>query len=86
MQATDTPTGIIVNILADDWRDNPKLLARRIVIGLDRAAYEIRPKPELIPRPNPRPIGRAAQFPLLALNPDLSANARQVKPPALVLP
>ena len=26
------------------------------------------------------------QFPLLALNPALSAKARQVKPPALVLP
>jgi hypothetical protein len=32
------------------------------------------------------PCRRLAQFPLLALNPDLSANARQVNPPDLVLP
>jgi len=31
-------------------------------------------------------IGPPAQFPFFALNPALSANARHVKPPALVLP
>jgi hypothetical protein len=31
-------------------------------------------------------VSATAQFPLLALKPAFSANARQVKPPALVLP
>jgi hypothetical protein len=46
----------------------------------------VRPAPLCRYRLGREASARAAQFPLLALNPALSAYPRQVKPPALVLP
>jgi hypothetical protein len=85
MRATDNPLDLIASIVARRRRDDdPEAVAQLIIGRLAIAGYEIRAKPEMIPiRPNHR---CAVQFPLLALNPDLSASARQVKPPLLVLP
>jgi len=56
LQAIDAPFDTIINILASAKRDDPEMLARQIVVGLDQAGYEIRQKPDVIPiRRNPGP-------------------------------
>jgi hypothetical protein len=49
-----SPLGIMASIIASAGPDDPEMIARRIVMGLDRAGYGVHPKSDLIPiRPNP---------------------------------